>query len=347
MTTGSYDPEGMELICQVLEIITARGQSSGVLEQSTADLRRTLDAFKDGVADYAERLKRRDPELMRQIDDHMKRFEERGPDPAVDLQEDLEEGLIEFKERLHLLDHIEQTENLDDLFRTLGDQSLIEGLTKATPNARRDPFIKAIRREPWRARLTVLNFGEFVRGIADVRAEFWHLVDSLFPMRGVDGDEATVVQWACRDENAIRAEVAWRLGSAFVYDLPERVDRSLQLSQQGLLNPPSGSIARYLGLLQRCYVAGFLPECVILCRSILEGQLRTVFERHHVPQPEDMSARVSWAEKVGWLTDKDANRARAIWQRGNKAIHEDPDRVADVAGTINDTLAVARRLQSC
>jgi hypothetical protein len=347
MTTGSYDPENMELICRALEIITARGRSSGVLERSTADLSKALDDFKDHVTARVERLKRRDPEVMRQIDEVVKRIEEQGPDPAVGLQGDLEEKLIDFKDTMKLSDHVEQTEKLDTLFRTLGHHSLIEGLIEATPNARRDPFIKAIKREPWRTRLAVLNFGDFVRGVADATAEFWHVVDSLFPMRRLDDDEATVVRWALRDESAIRAEVAWRLASDFVSDLPERVDRSLRLSQQALLSPASGNIGRYLTMLRRCYVAGFLPECVILCRSILEGLLQSAFEQHHLPLPEKKGAWISSAEKEGWLAAEDARRAGDIWQRGNKAVHQEPERVADVAGTIDDTLAVARRLQSC
>lgn len=50
-------------------------------------------------------------------------------------------------------------------------------------------------------------------------------------------------------------------------DVAGKAERSLELVKLFLSTSPAEPALRYLRRLTRCYVAGFYPECVILCRG--------------------------------------------------------------------------------
>jgi hypothetical protein len=56
--------------------------------------------------------------------------------------------------------------------------------------------------------------------------------------------------------------------------LPESTRRSIQLAELIISDPPGEAVRCFLARLGRCYMAGFLPECVILCRATLENPVK-------------------------------------------------------------------------
>jgi hypothetical protein len=117
-------------------------------------------------------------------------------------------------------------------------------------------------------------------------------------------------------------------------------ERCLQLASLVLSTRPSEPVERYLGRLSACYISGLLPECVILCRALLENAVSDVFQRHGIPLPQNeegvsaMHTRLKAAHMLGWLSADGLAGAKTIWLRGNKAVHQDPDATRDVFGTV-------------
>jgi hypothetical protein len=124
----------------------------------------------------------------------------------------------------------------------------------------------------------------------------------------------------------------------------EKADRCFQLAELVIQNPPSEHVLRYLKRMSRCYVNGFMPETVVMCRAVFENALTQTFERHGVPRPERMLARIAAAQTCGWLSENAATHARAIWTRGNKAVHVDPTAITDALDTVKLTMEVLREL---
>lgn len=127
-------------------------------------------------------------------------------------------------------------------------------------------------------------------------------------------------------------------------------ERCLALAEHILANPPGERVARFLARLGRCYIAGFMTECVMLCRAVLENAVADSFERRGIPVPatesgaSSMRTRLKAASLLGWLSDDGHAAAEVVWLRGNKAIHDDPEATTDVRGTIDYTGKVLREL---
>lgn len=95
----------------------------------------------------------------------------------------------------------------------------------------------------------------------------------------------------------------------------------------------SPRVTEYLKRLGRCYVAGFFPEVVILCRAVLDTALRDVLGDMESDRL-NMADRIKAAGRHGLLSPEALSAADAIRHRGNHAVHEEP---AD-PGITNDTL---------
>jgi hypothetical protein len=138
----------------------------------------------------------------------------------------------------------------------------------------------------------------------------------------------------------VQIDVAWQ----FATGTDEMAERCLELAQLVLASPPADPVLRYLTRLSRCYIAGFLPECVMLCRAVFENGIKDAFSRAGGPSPESMRKRIDQARERGWLTDEGRLEADAIWARGNKAVHQDPFLVQEVSETIAMMLRVLGQL---
>jgi hypothetical protein len=99
--------------------------------------------------------------------------------------------------------------------------------------------------------------------------------------------------------------------------------------------------------LTRCYVAGFNPECVILCRGVLENAITELFalNKREIPTGNDgrdasMRQKLETAEELGLITSAARKAASVVWLRGNTAVHKDVEATKDVLGTILLTVTV-------
>lgn len=131
---------------------------------------------------------------------------------------------------------------------------------------------------------------------------------------------------------------------------PEVARRCWELTSEVLFQRPGDRALKYIRRLSRCYVAGFLPECVILSRALVESALIERFEKANVPLPANsdgpapMRTRVEAARRFRWLSDKGAANAMMVWQRGSTAVHHDPEVTRDVLGTVRAAVQVLQEL---
>jgi hypothetical protein len=138
-----------------------------------------------------------------------------------------------------------------------------------------------------------------------------------------------------------------QIGNDSVNRLFDAPQRCLELATHILVVQPAEPVRRYLSRLGRCYIAGFLPECVILCRAVLENAVNEALERRggEGAKPRgSMSERLSRCQRAGWIDAARQNDAVTIWKRGNKAVHEDPHATSDAFGTIVLTMGVLVQL---
>ena len=124
------------------------------------------------------------------------------------------------------------------------------------------------------------------------------------------------------------------LARNFSTDVRRRAERALQLSELFLDELPAEPALRFLRRLVSCFVAGFLPECVMLCRAILENAIKETFDRKEMEMPEKQRDRFDVAYEKKWLSYAGKRAAHDVWTRGNKAIHDDPAVTRDVLGTV-------------
>ena len=164
----------------------------------------------------------------------------------------------------------------------------------------------------------------------------WHHYRFL---AGIEGFRETVFE-------AVQIKVAWELCT----DSDGKADRCLELAQEVLADQPGPEVLKFIRRLTRCYVAGFFPECVILCRGVLENAVKEKFKRHSIPLPATAEGESSMktillaAHTLGWLSTQAHTDAWIVWRRGSKALHEDLDATKDTQGTVQMTVSVLREL---
>jgi hypothetical protein len=142
----------------------------------------------------------------------------------------------------------------------------------------------------------------------------------------------------------IEIDVAW----AFSVETRAMAQRCLELAREVIAAEPNEAVLRYLRRLSRCYIAGFHPECVILCRAAVENALNEAFDRKPGTKAgrSSMAARLDSAVSLRLLTQVRREDAWLVWTRGNKAVHEDPEATRDILATIRLTLGVLKELYS-
>jgi len=122
---------------------------------------------------------------------------------------------------------------------------------------------------------------------------------------------------------------------------------------------PSPATQKFLARLGRCYVWGFEPECIMLCRAVLDTAFRDniadeICEKHCgsrrnrrekiCSQGFTLDNRIEAAVRERIIDKKTASLAGKVRIRGNKAVHYQADLARDVLGTIRDTLTVLQKL---
>ena len=157
------------------------------------------------------------------------------------------------------------------------------------------------------------------------------------------------------------------LAQDVIWTLPEATDRARQLLELALESRLSPVAQAYLARVARCFTWGYEAESLILCRSVLEQVLeetitdRDVFNaydwkpdcfpaerreelRRHGAVAVKIGDRIHAAQALGRLSAADANAAKTIRDRGNKALHEVPPSGVDVLSTIRTLLGIINAL---
>lgn len=136
----------------------------------------------------------------------------------------------------------------------------------------------------------------------------------------------------------------------FCTDSHVKAQRCLELIEEVVQDQPSKTVMEYMRRLSRCYIAGLGPECVIICRGVLENAIRDRFRRAKVPLPatpegrSSMRVRIDAAHRLGFLSTAGKSSATVVWTRGSKAAHEDVNVTKDILGTVRMTMSVLREL---
>jgi hypothetical protein len=156
------------------------------------------------------------------------------------------------------------------------------------------------------------------------------------------------------DEDLLRKQIRERIeiDVAWEYSVNTRgmAHRCLELARLVVVAKPNESVMRFLRRLSRCYVAGFLPECVVLCRAVVENALIERLDRrgdslpYNAQGPSTLAARIDEARMRQFLSEETAKAAHAVRRRGNTAVHKDPHATHAVLETIKLTMDVLRDL---
>lgn len=133
-------------------------------------------------------------------------------------------------------------------------------------------------------------------------------------------------------------------------------NRMLQLHSLELQMRPAKPIQQFLTRLSRCYVWGFDPECIIMCRSVLDTAFRekvpdemcgkALGTRINHQESFALSDRITVACKYTYISEEAKKLATQVRVRGNKAVHYQPDLSKQVWDTICDTFWVLQELYS-
>ncbi len=133
-------------------------------------------------------------------------------------------------------------------------------------------------------------------------------------------------------------------------DVASMSDRLQHLLDWLLERAPNETTLRFLRRMARCYIAGFDPETLVMCRAVLENAVKDVIDTHKVPVPptpagkSEMRTRLNALTAARRLTSAQSKDALAIWTRGSKAAHEDPHATTQVFETVTSTLGILERL---
>jgi hypothetical protein len=205
--------------------------------------------------------------------------------------------------------------------------------------------LQDLRKGPFRSRLNILNGLVFAHGLVRLS----HLYTSL------DAGHPPGEPYTAAERDLYRRllpDTVRRTHRSFFWFarradfLDDYNDRAEQLAALWLLHPVSPRLRRYMGMLHQAYVEMRDPEAVILCRSILERAVADTCIALDVRGDDRMNARLSVLESRGVLSRVVGGRARAVWQRGNKVIHQDPDFVEDSFETIEHLLSVLEEVSA-
>lgn len=177
------------------------------------------------------------------------------------------------------------------------------------------------------------------------------ITDSLVVDSGSDlGRHLPEILQALDLEREVRE--ATQVAIAFEYCTGTRrmAERCVSLSRFVIEAAPRPQVLRFLKRVTRCYVVGFSPECVIVCRAVLESALRDTFDRKDIPLPapsgtkSHMRGWLDAAVMFRWLTPVGRDHAWEVWVRGNKAVHDDPHVTDHVLETIGYTMETLEQL---
>lgn len=125
--------------------------------------------------------------------------------------------------------------------------------------------------------------------------------------------------------------------------------RCLHLVDWALTHEPNPTVLQFLRRVGRCYIVGFGPETVVMCRAALENGVNEVIKARHIVVPSkadrsEMKAKLDSLLGRKLISKSGTADAWAVWLRGSKAAHEDAHATQQVFETVTKTLGVLTEL---
>ena len=116
-------------------------------------------------------------------------------------------------------------------------------------------------------------------------------------------------------------------------DLEDKAQRVVDLLAVLLEDQPSGRAAAYLQRVARCYIEGLDPECLVMCRAVLDSvfeeavstaDVKGILPSERIKGSVQLAHRIEAAERLGRINKSVAQLAKTIKDAGNDAIHSIP-----------------------
>ena len=120
-----------------------------------------------------------------------------------------------------------------------------------------------------------------------------------------------------------------------------RAKRCVELFRLAMDVQPSEMVLQFLQRVGKCYIWGFGPECLIMCRAALEAALR---DRLTKTAEETLAKNIERAYAMQVIDTEGRKAADTVRLRANKAVHYDVNATKDIIGAIRMTMKVLAQL---
>ena len=219
----------------------------------------------------------------------------------------------------------------------LAPESLDEAIQRAL-----DDFDAGIR-----SGLTTTERGEQAVKEADAYAAVLHALSENLTTADYDDitAHATLIQSQQLTGPAM-ALLEVRLARGYVPAASHLYRRCFELLSCIVEVEPTERVRRFLHRVSRCFLLGLEPETIILCRSVLESAVEERLDDtrrkgvREAAHGASMKVKIDLLHGQGWITDDSRRAAMVIWERGNAAIHKDPEAVGNAIEIIRKLVEV-------
>lgn len=100
-------------------------------------------------------------------------------------------------------------------------------------------------------------------------------------------------------------------------DVASMSDRLQHLLEWLLERAPNDTTLRFLRRMARCYIAGFAPETLVMCRAVVENAVKDVIDTHKVPVPPTPPGKSEMRTRLNALAQLGASLALSRGTLGN------------------------------
>lgn len=155
--------------------------------------------------------------------------------------------------------------------------------------------------------------------------------------------------------------VEYFLGCELLRIGEDTTERALKLLLLAQPVSPSSPAASFLKRVSRCYIYGFDPECVVMCRGVLDAEFKAeisadlcidVLGKRHRAKMNDhpmftLNKRIIVAQKTNRISEETAEKAHEVRKAGGDVVHdwpEVPKAFGDSFKIVGTTLTVIREL---
>jgi hypothetical protein len=130
----------------------------------------------------------------------------------------------------------------------------------------------------------------------------------------------------------VKPQILLDLARRDLRNLDAKSRRTVDLLAILIAKRPSEGVAAYLQRVANCYIHGLDPECIVMCRAVLDSAFESTISATQVLQAlpgsrtrgVHLADRIEAAERLALITRTTARLARKVKDAGNDAIHNVP-----------------------